>query len=299
VNRDRGAIARGVFWSWLGVTAFSVTLPATRHAVRSLDPWFVSMGRAVIAGGLAVVTLAATRLPLPARHEMPRIVGVAVGVVIGFPVLSTLAVRHLPASHAAITNGLLPLATVGLACAIAGERPTTRWWIGTSLGAAALVAFAIVTDGATVSVGHPLMLAAVFVAAVGYVSGGVLSRTRPGWWVISWALVLTLPVTTVIAVTRMPSGDVPATAWLAFAYLGVVSMFLGFFAWYAGLATAGISRASQVQLLQPIETFLWAAVLLGEPLGAPEWLAALAVIAALAIGRSSRTDRRVVAPLSS
>jgi drug/metabolite transporter (DMT)-like permease len=288
VNDDRRALALGIFWSWLGVTAFSVTLPATRYAVRSLDPWFVSMGRAVVAGVLAIVALAITRLPMPTRAELRRLVGVMVGVVLGFPALSTLAVRRLPASHAAITNGLLPLATVGLACAIASERPTMRWWLGTSLGAGALVTFAVVTDGASVSLGHPLMLAAVLVAAVGYVNGGVLSRARPGWWVISWGLVLALPITSTIAATRIPDGTVPTTAWLGFAYLGVVSMFLGFFAWYAGLAQAGIARASQVQLLQPIETFVWASVLLGEPLGWAEWIAALVVIAALAIGRSPR-----------
>jgi drug/metabolite transporter (DMT)-like permease len=284
----RSALRRvriGQFLCWVGVTAFSVTLPTQRYAVRELSPWFVSMGRAVVAAALATIALAIARLPFPTRAELRPLIGVAFGVVIGFPGCSTLAVKHIPSAHAAVTNGLLPLATVGLAVAIAGERPTRRWWFATVLGVAALVVFALYTGGSTVSVGHPLMLAAVGLAAIGYVNGGVLSRTRPGWWVISWGLIVALPVTTTVAALNLPTHRPPAMTWLAFGYLSAVSMFLGFFAWYAGLARAGFARGGQIQLLQPIESFFWAAVLLSESIGVAELLAGGAVIAALAIGR--------------
>ncbi len=277
---------------FVGVTTFSMTLPATRRAVgpvtaRHLDPWFVSMGRAVIAATLAAIVLAVSRRLRPTAAEARLLLGVAFGVVIGFPAASTLAVRHMPSSHAAITNGLLPLATVGLAMAATGERPGRRWWEATLFGVAALVAFAVGTGGTSISVGHPLMVLAVVVGAVGYVCGGVLSRTRPGWWVISWALLLALPVTLPVTLTHLPADPaaIPASSWLGFGYVGVFSMFLGFFAWYGGLARAGIARGSQIQLIQPIESFVWAAIILGEHLGPAELAAGAAVIAALAFGR--------------
>ena len=283
----------GPFLCFLGVTAFSVTLPATRLAVRHLNPWFVSMGRAVIAAALAAIVLAVTRLPRPTRAEARQLLGVAFGVVFGFPAFSTLAVRHMPASHAAITNGLLPLATVGLAMAVTGERPSRRWWTATLVGVAALIIFAVHSGGTKISVGHPLMVVAVLLGAIGYVCGGVLSRTRPGWWVISWGLLFALPVTATVALLHFPDKlDAPASEWAGFAYVSVVSMFLGFFAWYGGLALAGISRGSQIQLIQPVESFVWAAILLGERLGPAELLAGTAVIAALAVGRSRPTSSR-------
>ena len=277
----------GSFLCFVGVSAFSLTLPATRKAVTGgLNPWFLSMGRAIIAATLAAVVLSVTRLPRPNRAEAKMLIGVAFGVVLGFPAASTLAVRYLPSSHAAITNGLLPLATVGLAMATTGERPSRRWWAATLFGVAALVAFAVGTGGTHISVGHPLMVLAVLVGAVGYVCGGVLSRTRPGWWVISWGLLFALPVTIPVTLTHLPTvRDVTTPAWFGLAYVGVVSMFLGFFAWYGGLARAGLSRGSQIQLIQPIESFGWAALFLNEHLGLAELAAGAAVIVALAIGR--------------
>ncbi len=277
----------GALLCFMGVTAFSLTLPATRKAVSNgLNPWFVSMGRAIIAATLAIIVLSITRLPRPTRHEARLLAGVAFGVVLGFPAASTLAVRHMPSSHAAITNGLLPLATVGLAMATTGERPSRRWWAATLFGVAALVTFAVGTGGTKISIGHPLMVLAVLLGAVGYVCGGVLSRTRPGWWVISWGLLFALPVTVPVTVTHLPTvANVTTSAWLGFGYVSVVSMYLGFFAWYGGLARAGLSRGSQIQLIQPIESFGWAALLLGEHLGPAELAAGSAVIVALAIGR--------------
>jgi drug/metabolite transporter (DMT)-like permease len=253
--------------------------------VKHLSPWFISSARAVVAATLAVIALSIARLPRPTRAEIRPLIAIAGGVVLGFPMMSTLAVRYLPSAHASITSGLLPLATVGLAMVTAGERPSRRWWLGTMIGVTALVIFAIGSSGTSISVGHPLMVLAVLLAAIGYVNGGVLSRTRPGWWVISWGVIIGLPVTVPVSLAFLPTNSAPTKAWVSFAYLGVVSMYLGFFAWYAGLARVGIARGSQIQLLQPIQGFLLAWLLLGEHLSLGVWAAGLAVVAGLAIGR--------------
>lgn len=279
----------GARWGLLGVLAFSFTVPLTRIAVGGLAPLFIGSARAVVAAVLAASALALTRRPWPTARQWPRLAVVAAGVVVGFPMLTSYALTTAPASHAAVVIGVLPAATAVIAVLRGRERPGRSFWMFAGLGAVTAVAFGSVqNDG----FGHlhgsdALLLGAVLTGAVGYAEGGLLARELGSWPTVSWALVVAAPVMvagTALSVCQQPPSATPVQ-WLAFAYLGVVSMFLGFFAWYRGLAIGPISQVSQVQLVQPVLTVTWAALLLHEPLGWATVLGGLAVIgcAALAV----------------
>jgi drug/metabolite transporter (DMT)-like permease len=282
--RDRRT---GLLYGLVGVASFSLTLPATRLAVADLDPVFVGLGRAVVAAVLAAGVLVWTRSPWPGRALVPRLLLVAGGVVVGFPLFTAWAMRRVPAAHGAVVVGLLPLATALTAAWLAHERPSRRFWASALFGSAVVVAFALWDGGGELQGADALLVAAVAAAAVGYAEGGRLARTLGGWQVICWALVLAAPAmlvpTLLVADARLLAA--PASAWAGFAYVSGVSMFLGFFAWYRGLALGGIAAVGQVQLLQPFLTIAASALLLGERVGAATYVAAALVIASIAIGR--------------
>jgi drug/metabolite transporter (DMT)-like permease len=282
----------GLAWGALGVLAFSFTVPLTRVAVQSLDPAFVGAGRAVVAGGLAVVLLIATRSRLPRRGEVLRLAVVAGGVVVGFPLCTSAALTDVPAAHAAVVIGLLPAATAAVSVLRTHERVPGRFWAWALAGAAAVVVFTASASGGlgALRAADAWLLAAVLLAAVGYAEGGLLSRRLGSWQTICWALVLALPLMAGLAL-RTPAGDLAAVgpaAWAALGYLSVVSMFLGFFAWYRGLAIGPMAQVSQVQLVQPVLSLGWAALLLGEPLGPAVVLPALAVVGCAAAAVRAR-----------
>ena len=271
------------------MAAFSLTLPATRVAVAEMNPVFIGLGRALVAAVLAAIVLALTRTPVPPRKVWPGLAIVAAGVIVGFPVLSAWALRYVPAAHGAVVIGLLPLATALTAAWLAHERPSRRFWMSAVFGSVVVVAFALWHGGGAPQPADLLLLLATIAAAIGYAEGGRLARTLGGWQVISWALVMSAPLL-VIPVWwsvdgRWPSASIPA--WSGFAYVAIVSMYLGFFAWYRGLALGGIASVGQVQLLQPFLTIFASAVLLGERIDAATLIAAALVIAAIAVGRRS------------
>jgi len=282
---QRTSSTRGLFWGFLGVLAFSATLPMTRLAVAGLDPWFIALGRAVVAGVLAAIALGATGQRWPSRAEWRSLGIVVLGVVIGFPLLSALAMRVSPASHGAVTTGVLPLVTALFAVLRAGERPRPAFWLCSLVGASLVVGYALQRAHGTLAVGDGLMLAAVAVCGLGYAEGGKLARSLGSWQTICWALVMAWPLLLVPTWWTRPHGEVVASAWLGFAYLGVISMFLGFFAWYRGLALGGIARVGQVQLLQPFFTLFLASTLLGEALPPGLMLVAVGVAVTVALGR--------------
>lgn len=244
---------------------------------------FVGSGRAVIAALLAGCALLITRQRLPRGRQWLQVGIVAGGVVLGFPLLTSFALTTAPASHGAVVVALLPAATAVMAVLRTGERPQRSFWVAAGLGAVAAVGFAVLQGGGFGRLhGSDLLLfAAVTVCAVGYAEGGVLSRTLGSWQTISWALVLASPLMLLlsgIAVVRQPpSGTV--IEWGAFAYLSAVSMFLGFMAWYRGLAIGPMAQVSQVQLAQPVMSILWAGLLLGERIDGLTVLGGAAVIA--------------------
>lgn len=288
---------------WLaavGVLVFSFSVPMTKVAVRGIDPLVAAAGRAAVAGALAAAVLALGRVPLPSRRELPAIVAVAAGVVFGFPLLTAYALRHVPSSHGAVVGGLLPLATAGCAVVRAGERPTRAYWACSAVGLAAVVAFVVGRDGWVVRPAHVLLVLAVDAAAVGYTEGAILTRARPAREVICWALVVSLPATVALSAWSLVREPAHATGgqWMAFAYTAVGSMFLGFFAWYAGLARAGIARAGQLQLAQPALGLLWAWPLVGERPSLAAIATIVVVLGAVAAGRRTAVVAARPAPAS-
>jgi drug/metabolite transporter (DMT)-like permease len=283
---------RAVFWGFVGVALFSLSLPATRVAVEDLDATFVGLGRALVAAVLAGALLAVRRERLPDRRDLPRFLLVGIGVVIGFPLLSALALRHLSSAHASVVVGLLPAATAVWAVARAGERPPRAFWLAVVAGLVAVLAFAV-TQGVDGLAGADLLvLGAVVLGGLGYAEGGVLSRRYGGWQVICWALVLTAPFLVVPVALTLPDGlhgDVEA--WTGFVYVAVVSMFVAFFAWYHGLALGGVAKIGQVQLAQPVLTLAWSALLLAEQVTAAMVVAALAVLGCVAATQRTRAVR--------
>ena len=288
-GKSRGAAA----WGALGVLAFSFTLPATRLAVHDLDETVVGLGRAVVAALLAAVVLVVRHEPFPAARHIRRLGVVALGVVVGFPLCTSLALAHVPAAHGAVIVGLLPAATAAMAVLRARERPSTRFWIAAVAGLLAALAFAASQGAGRPQAGDLLILVAVALGALGYAEGGALARDIGGWRVICWALLLAAPfLAPVVAWKAAQTGlDAGVDAWLGFAYLSVFSMFLGFFAWYRGLARGGIARIGQLQLAQPVLTLLWSALILGERFGAGTLAAALAVLACAGITQRTRIAR--------
>ena len=288
-------ITRGLWLGLLGIVIFAATLPMTRLAVGTPDApqmsgIFIAMGRAAVAATLSVVFLLATRAPLPKREDWVPLAITAAGVVLGFPLLTSVAMRHVEAVHASVIVGVLPLATAAVGALLHRQRPSTAFWLCAGVGSALVVAFAMLHSGApgsglSIQSADLLLLAAMLCAAVGYGYGARLSQHMRAEHVICWALVLALPLTLPLAVASWPVAPLKTTAWWGFAYLAVFSMWLGFFAWYRGLALGGTVRVSQVQLVQPFLSMLFAVPLLGERLDAVTVGFGLAVIATVFIGK--------------
>jgi drug/metabolite transporter (DMT)-like permease len=272
----------------MGVLIFSGSLPATRVAVASFDPIFLTLARAVIAGGVAVFILFILRQPRPARSDNKALIIVSSGVVLGFPLLTALALRHVSSAHAIVYIGLLPLATVIFSVLRGDENPRWVFWLFSILGSFVVTGFAL-GQGVNVSwLDDLLMFLAVLVCGVGYAEGALLARKIGGWQVICWALVISLPVTLPLCLWTLP-GNLQQVTWPALLGLGYVSLFsmlIGFFFWYRGLALGGVASISQLQLLQPFFGFGLAAVLLGEHISSTMIVSAIAV--ALCVGGARR-----------
>jgi drug/metabolite transporter (DMT)-like permease len=209
---------------------------------------FIAMGRALVAAALSALFLLATRAPWPQRRQLWPLTMTAAGVVLGFPLLTAVAMRHVEAMHASVIVGMLPLATAAVGALLHRQRPSAGFWLCAGLGSALVVAFAVLRSGAlgggwSVSLADLLLLAAMLCAAVGYGYGARLSQQMRAEHVICWALVMALPLTLPLALATWPAAPLKATAWWGFAYLAVFSMWLGFFAWYRGLALGGTVRA--------------------------------------------------------
>ena len=293
-RRDREV---GLALGFLGVLGFSFSLPATKLAVADLDPWFVAFGRAAVAAVLAAIVLALTRARRPTARQWRALAVVSGGVIIGFPLFTSLGLRHAEAAHGAVVIAVLPAATAVAAVLRAGEHPSRGFWLAALAGLAVVVAFALSGASGGLSAADGWFIAAVVVCAFGYAEGGVLARDLGGAQTISWALVATAPISfTIAALSWTDPGQVSTDAWLCFAYVSVISMFLGFFAWYGGLARGGVAHVSQVQLAQPLLTLLWSALVLGEHISGWTLAAALAVLACVAITQRARVTTGPVAP---
>lgn len=292
---------KGLLLGALGVLMFAMTLPMTRLAVgTSANPqlagYFITAGRACIAAVLSAIYLSVVRAPLPAMHHWPAMFFTSAGVVIGFPLFSSLALRHVNAVHATVTVGVLPLATAVVGAWLNRQRPSPGFWASGVTGSALVVIFTLVDSRTRVLAAAPipwwadvLLLLAMLSAAFGYALGAKLSRSIPAEQVICWALLIALPVAAPMAWASRPEGAITATAWAGFSYLCVFSMWLGFFAWYRGLALGGTVRVSQVQLLQPFFGMLFAHLFLGEHVDAASFSVMVAVIICVYVGKKMPT----------
>ena len=290
MNKD---VARGLWLGLLGVVLFAATLPMTKLATGSvgspeLSPAFVTFGRAAVAGLLSLLVLLATRSPLPQGRQWGALAFTALGIVVGFPLFMAMGLRHVESIHASVVTGILPLATAAVASVWLRQRPSLGFWACAVAGSALVAAFVVVRPGGTSSgaqLADLLLLLALLSAACGYVSGGQLTQQLGAERVICWVLVISLPVTLPVSLLVWPEGPVKASAWGGFAYVSLFSMWLGFFAWYRGLALGGTVRVSQVQLVQPFLSILFSVPLLGETLDALTLAFAVAVIATVFIGK--------------
>ena len=262
VQRSRAGWGSGL----LGVIIFSGSLPATRIAVGGFTPLFLTSARAVIAALLGAVLLLVLRQKRPGRGDLLPLCVVSAGVVVGFPLLTALALQHITSSHSIVFIGLLPLATALFGVLRGGERPKPAFWIFSIIGSLSVAGFALSQSGGASLGGDLLMIAAILLCGLGYAEGGALSRRLGGWQVISWALVLSLPVMAGVALAARPEtwNGISLPAWAGLAYVSVFSMLVGFVFWYRGLALAGIAGVGQLQLLQPFFGLTLAALLLHE-----------------------------------
>lgn len=277
----------GVMNGLIGVVIFSGSLPATRVAVQAFDPIFLTVVRAVIAGLLGLGLLIAFRQPRPGRQDLMSLVIVALGVVVGFPLLTALALQHVTSAHSIVFIGLLPLSTAIFGVIRGSERPKLAFWIFSVLGSALVAGFAISQGLAASPLGDALMLGAIVVCGLGYAEGAKLSRILGGWQVISWALAVSLPIMGVLTIAYWPPtlAGIDPSAWLSLAYVSIFSMLIGFVFWYRGLAQGGIASVGQLQLLQPFFGLALAASLLHEPVTPAMLLVTVAVIGCVAGAR--------------
>lgn len=269
--------AQGWVSGFLGMLIFSGSLPATRLAVQEFDPLFLTAMRAVLAAVLALGALGLMRQRWPQRQDFVPLVMVAIGVVIGFPLLTALALQHTTSAHALVYIGLLPLATAGFGVLRGGERPKIAFWLFSVLGSLLVGAFALSQGAGASWVGDLLMVAAILLCGLGYAEGAMLTRKLGGWQVISWALVVALPLTAGVAVWAAPASwpQVSVGAWLSLGYISLFSMWIGFIFWYRGLALGGIAAVGQLQLLQPFFGLALAAWVLHETIQ-PSMIAVMA-----------------------
>ncbi|MGW7053683.1 DMT family transporter [Streptomyces sp. NPDC054887] len=287
----KGSARTGTLLAALGVTAFSLTFPATAWGLESFGPWSLVAVRSVLAALVAGAALLALRIPVPARRHWAGLAVVGGGVVVGFPLLTTLALQTSTTSHAAVVVGLLPLTTAALSALRTGARPSRAFWAAALAGAAVVIAFTLGQSGGAVSTGDLFLFGALLVCAAGYTEGGRLAREMPGWQVIGWALVLCLPLAVPAAAVALTLEPVHLTAHgvTGLLWVAIGSQFLGLLVWYRGMAEIGVSRASQLQLAQPLLTLFWSVVLLGEHLSPAAPLAAVGVLVCIAVTQRART----------
>ena len=280
--------SKGMILGFLGVVAFGLTLPATRFIVPYFEPIFIGLGRAVMASVVAAIILIATKQSRPNRHQLMQLSVVALGVVVGFPVLTAWAMKTVPASHGGVVLGVLPLATATAAVMVSREKPSAGFWIFSLLGSIVVVTYSLLQGFGSFQLGDLFLIGAILSAGLGYALGGKLSKELGGWQVICWALVISFPFIIFPAWMQAPEenfSNLPLNVLLSFLYLALVSQLFGFFLWNKGLALGGIARVSQTQLIQPFVTLLASAFLINETVSLQTILFAVLVVCIVAIGK--------------
>lgn len=278
---------------FIGILIFSLTLPVSKIAVLSFDPYFIAFGRAFLAGIVALAYLIYKQAQWPQKSDWVKFIIIALGVVFGFPIFTTVAMKEGSSSHGAVILGMMPLATTVIGVIRFKERPSIGFWLVSLLGAALVVVYALLKSSGGITYIDGLLVAGGICACIGYVEGGELSRRMNPRAVISWALVVSLPINVIASFYLFSSKywGADALAWTSFIYLSLFPMFLGFFFWYEGLAVGGIARVSQVQLIQPFCTLVAASVLLGDHLTMINMVFAFLVVSTVILSKRMLVKR--------
>jgi drug/metabolite transporter (DMT)-like permease len=286
--------SKGMLIGFIGILIFSLTLPVSKIAVLSFDPYFIAFGRACLAGLFALGYLAYKQASLPSKTDLAKFVVIALGVVFGFPIFTTVAMKEGSSSHGAVILGMMPLATTVIGVMRFKERPSIGFWLVSLLGATLVIIYALLKSAGSFTYIDGLLVLGGICACVGYVEGGELSRKMNPRAVISWALVISLPINIVMAYFTFHSQYLGANvvAWTSFVYLSLFPMFLGFFFWYEGLAIGGIARVSQVQLIQPFCTLLAASIFLGDHLTLMNMIFAFLVVSTVVLSKQMLVKRK-------
>lgn len=283
---------KGMLLGLIGVTLFGLTLPATRMALESFHPIFIATGRALLATVLAVIYLVAGKHRRPTLHEFKYLLLVVLGVAIGFPVFTALAMQQVDASHGGVMLGVMPLTTAACAALLFKERPSVGFWLMAFLGSALVIVFSLMRGNGSLHWADLSLLLAVLTGSLSYATGGYLARSLGGLQVISWTLVIATPLLLGPALWFAPSSwQATNTAWLGFFYVALISQYLAFLPWFRGLSLGGIARVGQAQLLQPFITIIGSAWLLGEMIDWQTWAFAIGVFVVVATGRTLNIKR--------
>ena len=280
--------SKGMILGVLGVICFGLTLPATRIVIPFFEPIFIGLGRAVVASFVAAIFLIVTKSKKPSIHQFYQLIGVAGGIVVGFPILSAWAMQSVPASHGGVVLGIMPLATAVVGALVSNEKPSLYFWLFGALGSLIVICYALLQGFGDFQTGDFFLLGAILSAATGYAIGGKLSKEIGGWQVICWALVISFPFILVPAWMQSPEksiDSIPANVIISFLYLALVSHFFGFFLWNKGLALGGIARVSQTMLFQPFVTLFASAFLISEKISFETILFTLLVVSTVVIGK--------------
>ena len=285
---------KGMFLGLLGVIGFGLTLPATKLVIPYLDPIFIGLGRAVFASLFSVLLLFLFRQSFPIKKQIYQLLVVALGVVVGFPVLSSWAMLYVPASHGGVVLGVLPLATAIIGVLIGDEKPNIFFWVVSSIGAILVILYSLIQGSGGMHIADVALLGAVISAAIGYAFGANLSKELGGWQVICWALVFAFPFIIIPTIHYAPKSlsNIPVTGYIGFLYLALISQLFAFFVWYKGLALGGIARVSQIQLLQPFITLFVSALFLGEIIEIETLVFVLLVVSSVWIGKKIPINKK-------
>jgi drug/metabolite transporter (DMT)-like permease len=282
------------FFTTLGVVCFSFTFPMTRLCLRTFDPILIALVRGAGAGVAALIVLVLSKSRTPERGQLVRLGSAALGMVVLFPILVSIALQSVPATHASVLGSILPLATAVFGVVRGRESVPRRFWIFAILGTCLIGLFSASRSGFhSVEKADVLLVAAFMACSYGYAEGGLLAREIGGWLVICWALVTVLPLELVALLVYgsrggLQIGTAPAESWAALFYLTAISQFIGFFFYYKGLALGGIAKMSQVQLLLPFMAVFAAHWILGESIDGSVILGVLVMTGIVAAGRRQK-----------
>ncbi|PJN89598.1 DMT family transporter [Bacillus sp. mrc49] len=287
----------GLLLGLVGVICFSLTLPATRIAVEHFGTTVVGLGRTVVAAMLVAVVLLIRKEKLPSPRQFKSLLIVAVGAVLGFPLLTSWAMEALPVSHGAVEVALLPLATAGFAMLRAGELPSLKFWLSSAFGSLAVIIYALHLGFGSLQYADLALLTAVIILGLSYAEGGKLAKELGSWQVIAWAIIIGAPFFIIPVALSMTTEmlHAPIQAWISFIYLAIVSQFLAYVAWYSGMAMGGIARVSQIQYLQPFLMILFATLFLNESITYFTIVIAVIVVLSVVFGKGARVRKVEVA----